>query len=322
MLLIDGVKYELWTPPTEDEFERVVKEHAQDIFGQDSIYLDLKQKLKSGSGIGSIPDGYVLILGDKPEWHIIEVELSSHPLYDHIVSQVGKFIAGINNPNLQRGITNTLFDEITKDDFLKLRLRKAIEPIETYKFIADLVSKSPILTIVIEEETNELAEAINVLHYPQIKVVEFQTFTREGAESVHAHSFEPLYSPAPKKDRITNTSKEQSATIQLGQEREKRKSYVRGPRVKIKDLIDTGIIKVGQTIYGKHYGTTYEGKISDEGKVLVIHSGKYFDSLSSAASDIKGCSEDGWRWWYVIRENGTECVLDELREEYRNKQSS
>ena len=36
MLLIDGVKYELWTPPSEDEFERVVKVHVSDIFGEQS----------------------------------------------------------------------------------------------------------------------------------------------------------------------------------------------------------------------------------------------------------------------------------------------
>ena len=36
MLIIDGVKYELWIPPNEDEFERVVKEHAQEIFGEQS----------------------------------------------------------------------------------------------------------------------------------------------------------------------------------------------------------------------------------------------------------------------------------------------
>ena len=79
MLLIDGVRYELWTPSSEDEFEQVVKEHAQDIFGEQSIYLDRKQKLKSLSGVGSIPDGYVITLGDSPQWHIVEVELSSHP---------------------------------------------------------------------------------------------------------------------------------------------------------------------------------------------------------------------------------------------------
>ena len=196
MLLIDDIKYELWTPPTEDEFERVVKEHAQDIFGGKSIYLDRKQKLKSLSGIGSIPDGYVIVFGDLPEWHIVEVELSSHPLYEHIVSQVSKFISGISNPNIQRGIVNAIDGEITKDDFLKLRLRKAIEPTEIYKFLSDLISKQPILTIIIEKDTEELREALSTLRYPQIKVVEFQTFTREGTEAVHAHLFEPIYEPA------------------------------------------------------------------------------------------------------------------------------
>ena len=36
MLLIDGVRYELWTPPNEDDFERVVKEHTQEIFSEQS----------------------------------------------------------------------------------------------------------------------------------------------------------------------------------------------------------------------------------------------------------------------------------------------
>ncbi len=194
MLLIDGVRYEEWVPQTEDEFEQVVKEHAQEIFGKQSIYLDRKQKLKSLSGVGSIPDGYVITFRDSPHWHIVEVELSSHPLHDHIVSQVSRFISGISNPNIQRGIVNAIDGEIKRDDFLKLRLGKAIEPTEIYKFLADLISRQPILTIVIEKDTEELREALNTLRYPQIKVVEFQTFTREGLGlAVHAHLFEPLY---------------------------------------------------------------------------------------------------------------------------------
>jgi hypothetical protein len=193
MLLIDGVKYDLWTPSTEDEFERVVKEHAQEIFGEESIYFDIKQKLKSGSGIGSIPDGYVIVFGDSPEWHIIEVELSSHPLYEHIVSQVSKFINGISNPNIQRGIVNAIDGELTRNFFLRWMLKKAVEPTEIYRFLSDLISKQPVLTIIIEKDTEELREALSTLRYPQIKVVEFQTFVREGAEAVHAHLFEPLY---------------------------------------------------------------------------------------------------------------------------------
>ena len=205
MLLIDGVKYELWTPPTEDEFEQVVKEHTQEIFGEQSIYLDRKQKLKSLSGIGSIPDGYALILGDMPHWHIVEVELSSHPLHDHIVSQVSRFITGIKNPNTQREIAvamyamYTEYTEITRDGFLRellqLKVKQAIRAEEIYKFLADIISKPPVLTIIIEKDTQGLRETISTLAHPEIKVVEFQTFTREGIGlPVHAHLFEPLYS--------------------------------------------------------------------------------------------------------------------------------
>ncbi len=240
MLLIDGVKYELWTPPSEDEFERVVKEHAQEIFGEQSIYLDKKQKLKSLSGIGSIPDGYVIIFGDSPHWHIVEVELSSHPLHEHIVSQVSRFIAGISNTNIQRGIANAIHDEITRDDFLKLKLRKAIEPTEIYKFLADLISKPPILTIIIEKDTEELREALNTLRYPQIKVVEFQTFVRERVGlQVHAHLFQPIYAfvlppPPPPPDKGA------------------KKAGEKGRKVTFEELASAGLLKDGQFLYFYH----------------------------------------------------------------------
>lgn len=46
VLLIDDVRYELWTRPSEDDFEQMVKEHAQDIFGENACYFDHRQKLK------------------------------------------------------------------------------------------------------------------------------------------------------------------------------------------------------------------------------------------------------------------------------------
>jgi len=234
MLLIDGVKYELWTPTTEDEFEQMVKEHAQDIFGEQSIYLDRKQKLKSLSGIGSIPDGYVIVYGSF-QWHIVEVELSSHPLHDHIVSQLGRFIGGISSPNIQRGIVNAIDEEITKDAFLKVKLRKAVEPVEIHRFLTDLVSKQPIITIIIEKATEELREAINILRYPQIEVVEFQTFTREGVGlSVHAHLFQPLYSRLPSLPPLPV-----SPPPKPGKARQ----------VKFQELVSAGLLRDGQVLY-------------------------------------------------------------------------
>ncbi len=238
MLLIDGVKYEKWTPPSEDEFEQVVKEHAQDIFGEQSIYLDRKQKLKSLAGVGSIPDGYVITLGDSPQWHIVEVELSSHPLHEHIVSQVSKFIAGINNPSTRDDVKEAIYYEITKDGFLKLRLTEAIGPIDSHKFLSDLISKPPILTIIIEKASEELENVKKTLAFLQIKVVEFQTLTREGAEGlvVHAHLFEPLFPPT----RILTGNLVNRGMIISEEDRQKPKSErARGLKLYVKD--------------GKHY---------------------------------------------------------------------
>lgn len=238
MLLIDGVKYEVWTPPNEDEFERVVKEHTQEIFGEQSIYLDMKQKLRSVAGIGSIPDGFVIVFGDSPHWHIVEVELSSHPLRDHIVSQVGRFISGIENPRTQNSIVNAIYDEITNDDFSVLRLRKAIGLVDIHRFLADLISKPPILTIIIEEAPPELREAIKILRYPQeIKVVEFQTFTREGVGlSVHAHLFQPVYAPVPPVPPPPGP----------------RGEAVKAGKVTFQELVDAGLLRDRQVLYFHH----------------------------------------------------------------------
>jgi len=305
MLLIDGVKYEEWTPPSEDEFEQVVKKHAQDIFGKQSIYLDIKTRLKSKLGIGSIPDGFVIFFGDVPRWRIVEVELSGHPLHDHIVAQVGRFISGIENLSTQKKIVDTVYSEVVKSDLDALKLRKSIQPIETYKFLLDIISKPPILTIIIEEETPELKEALKILNYPQIEVVEFKTFAREGVGlGVHAHLFEPVFQ--------VFTEKGAKAKPQGGVSGKKKQRIP----VTVKDLIDANILKIDQVIYRPYKGNKWEARILHDGKIKLLFDDNEYNSLSTAAKSIAG-SVDGWEWWRTTRENGSECVLDELRKTYR-----
>ncbi|MBA7472773.1 MAG: hypothetical protein GH158_03870 [Dehalococcoidia bacterium] len=196
MLLIDGVKYELWTPQKEvEEFHPHVKEHYREIFGANSLFIEGK-RLESESGKGSVPDGFVLTLGEATQWHIVEMELSTHQLYDHIVNQVGRFINGVKNTVTQRKIIEAIYQQIQENKQRKAEFEEAIGSGEIYKFLSDLISKSPVLTIIIEKRTRELDEALDILRYSPIKIVEFQTFTREGIGlAVHAHLFEPLYMP-------------------------------------------------------------------------------------------------------------------------------
>ena len=257
MLLIDGVKYKEWTPEGEngeEELAQMVKEHAQDIFGENSIYLDKKQRLKSLAGVGSIPDGLVIMFGNVPEWHIVEVELSSHDPYGHIVPQVDRFLNGIDNRDTRNKIIEALYDAIYGDEFLKLKTRQAIGlDKDVHKFLSDLIARPPTITIIIEGYTGQLREALK--KYSQKKVIEFRTFVRErvGLE-VHAHLFEPLYKP------VISTKPEFPHTLDEGVEimlqlDSIRAYYIDIPKAK-KDLFpsskttleletDIGLMKIG-----------------------------------------------------------------------------
>ncbi len=239
MLLIDGVKYQERAPTNENELEQVINEHAPEIFGENSIYFDRKLRLKALSGIGSIPDGYVIVFGVTPEWHIVEVELSSHQLYDHIVPQVGRFIAGIANPATRNQIVSAIHNEINGDDLLKIKAKKVIGSEEIYKFLSELISKPPQITILIEKKTPELDDALNAINHPQKKVVEFRTFRRVGAEAVHAHLFEPISQ--------TKLKAQPQPAIPTEEEQEKG-SQIAG-RVTFEELVTAGLLKDGQILY-------------------------------------------------------------------------
>lgn len=208
MLLIDGVKFEAWTPTDEDALETMVQEHASDIFGPDCLYFDLKHKLK-GNSVAAIPDGYAITF-NPDQWWIVEVELSSHPVYEHIQNQVGRFIAALPNPNTRPEVIKALWQEINADKILLARLQNS-EGGEIYKWLSDLIGQSPQLAIIIDEKAQGLDDAIAALKIKP-KVVEFVTYTRENVGLVvHGHRFEPVLQTAtiavPLKG-IENTSEE------------------------------------------------------------------------------------------------------------------
>jgi len=315
MLLIDGVKYLEWTPKSEEEFEQIVSEHTSEIFGEQSIYLDRKQKLRSLSGIGSIPDGYVITFGDSSHWHIVEVELSSHPLHDHIVSQVGRFIGGIENLRTQNNLVNVIYDEIINDDFFKLRLRKSIGLVDIHRFLTGLISKPPMLTIIIEKASPELSEALKILRYPQeIKVVEFQTFVREGIGlGVHAHLFEPLHklviTPEPEISPVTPPvspyGKREIAS-----------------KVTFQELVSAGLLVDGQVLYfynTRPFKDERAQVIASENKLRYQADGNLYSKTKLAERlfrkyDFKYVALRGPQYWKI--EDGRSLV--ELEEQVRS----
>jgi len=187
VFLVNGARYKLRTPKNEDELQGVVEEHYKDLFGENSIYFGFEPKLRSMAGIGSKPDGCVLLLSPKPRWVIVETELSSHPLYEHVIPQISKFVKALENPQNRKSIVEVLYDEINKDPFKKALLEKQGMGHEVYKFLNDVISTKPSMAIIIDERTAELDEVLGVLPL-KAEITELRTFEREGAElSVHGH---------------------------------------------------------------------------------------------------------------------------------------
>jgi len=52
----------------------MVKEHFADIFGENSLYFDIKPELRSKAGIGSKPDGIVVFF-ESPAFAWLKLKL-------------------------------------------------------------------------------------------------------------------------------------------------------------------------------------------------------------------------------------------------------
>jgi len=193
MLIIDGARYNLWIPEDETrEFQPIVKEHSKEIFGRDTVYFDISVTLRSLAGLAAKPDGFVIDLG-KNEWYIVEVELSKHNPYDHIVNQLTRFVNAIDNPRIKNNVVETLYDEIDGNRLLRTYIEEKITG-DIHHWLSKLLFQTPKIVIVIEEKTGDVTEACKILMRNfETFIIEFKTFVRENAENVHAHLFEPLY---------------------------------------------------------------------------------------------------------------------------------
>jgi predicted transport protein len=191
-VLIDGVTYRLVKPDNEASLEKAIQVNSKYIFGENSFYFDFKKIIRSKAGVASIPDGYAILFEPRPRWCIVEVELASHPIYDHMIPQLSKFNRGIEDTQTRKNIVDLLYDAFSKDDILKAQLKKKIKSGEIYKFILDLLSEDPLIIVAIDEKTAELQEALVDLR-GEVRVLEFKTFRREGvSEELNAYVFEPI----------------------------------------------------------------------------------------------------------------------------------
>lgn len=90
--------------------------------------------------------------------------------------------------------------------------------------------------------------------------------------------------------------------------------------VKIKDLINAGLIKPNTIIYKIYNGKKYEARILENGEIMISGFNiPNFKSPSAAAGYITKNSVNGWIWWQCRDKDGREVILDDYREKLISK---
>ena len=298
VVLIEGVRYRLINPESEAALEQIIRDNHQHIFGPESFYFDVKRTIKSKAGVGSIPDGYVIILDPIPKWCILEVELSSHPVYDHLIPQLTKFNRGIDDSSTRKKLVDILYAAINEDEVLKARLKLKIGSGEIYKFLSDLISDDPLIVVAIDERTEELEEALKDIR-GEVKSLEFKIFQREGvSDPINAYVFNPIV--------------KEKRTKRVGMSPPSARAK---PARRRKTILPAGLKLHNVYLGNEFFAEVVEGgRIEFNGQVYNSVSGAAVAAIRSTGSSRR--TEDGWRWWrFRDPQTGEDRLIDTLRRE-------
>ena len=170
----------------EKDFEQDVVANYRHIFGNDTIYIDIKKKI--GDNIVTIPDGYLLdfTFPNNPRLYIIENELSVHDAYKHIGTQLLKFAVSYKQSRLK--IKDYILDYLSKmpNDMTFIE-KKASEM--GYRnidaMLESMIYKDTVDAIVIID--NSSAELENVLSHLSMKIdiIEFRAYENRTGNRIY-----------------------------------------------------------------------------------------------------------------------------------------
>jgi hypothetical protein len=204
-LLKDGVKYLPYEYTSEEQLAQMIIEHYKEIFSENAIFFD-PQTMKTQVGIEARNDGIVLV-PEQNRWYILEVELSKHPLHEHIIPQISRFSIAYEEAATRKKIVNTLYSAIQQDVFKKATIQnQKIE--DLHKMLTDLIDMQPTIAIIIDQKTPELDHICRKLPF-QTQTAEFKTYERENTGiGVHIHEFQPLWEKQKTEAKLTRSQEE------------------------------------------------------------------------------------------------------------------
>ncbi len=192
ILLPNGTVSRPFSYEREDQFESDVVNLADQIFGPNSIYLDVKKKM--GNDIVTIPDGYLIDMTevDEPKLFVIENEIVGHDPFKHIGIQMLKFVTSFEES--QRSIRMFLMKSIQQNKILFARLQSSAKasssPNVDHYLDRAVYSKSFKGLVVVDEARPELYKVLEKIN-ADISVLELKAFITDTGDRIF--QFDTLY---------------------------------------------------------------------------------------------------------------------------------
>lgn len=194
-ILSNGTKYTLLSFDTEEDFEKTVIENKSHLFGDDTIYIDLKKlQGKDNAHARGIPDGYLIDFVDinHPQLYFVENELSSHDIYSHITEQLARFATAtvVSTNNIRKSLVEYLAKNKELLDVVESKLGST-----TFRNVDDLMNYLTLqsgikIILCIDEATNDLNQALRIFQKPP-DIVTIQRYTDKDGKLTYI--YEPLH---------------------------------------------------------------------------------------------------------------------------------
>ena len=191
-ILFNSRLHDLVEFESEEEFERVVVRFSGVIFGDKTVYFDVKRRIMSKKGLlGAIPDGYLVsLIGGSPKLFVVENEISEHDELD-VGQQLMKYQATFKEG--QYDTKRILLQETRSNEFVRSALQRLLEetPFPNISELLDniIFRKEPGYIVVIDEASERLREVLKALRSPP-EVIEVKKYVHKNHVMYHFSDFE------------------------------------------------------------------------------------------------------------------------------------
>mgnify|MGYP004498715839 CR=1 FL=1 len=191
-LLLDGKEYIEYQYEKEEEFEKDIVENSKSFFGEKTIYIDVKKRLKAKYNNGSIPDGYLFdyTITDRPKLYFIENELKNHSVRDHICPQMLQFALNYRYNLLD--LKELLISSIQELGYDIDKIAKNANYRNADDMFTNIINNNKLNVIIpIDEISDELREAISYFNFP----IDLREFKKYICGNSVQFAFESLQAP-------------------------------------------------------------------------------------------------------------------------------